>query len=226
MSIALKRWKRLAKCTLAAYMPESVVALLPYEVQRHSVTDWDVAYGQGHWNYLYRSSELARYGTIVSFSHRFTQGGPVLDLGCGEGILKLHLNPDTYARYDGVDLSSEAIGKAQQMPADGKSRFVAADIEVFEPPEPSDVIIFNEVLYYLTDPLKAVQRYEAFLKPGGVFIVSMFDMLKSRKIWRELDGHYALLEASRAVNHGGHSWSIRVYRRRVEQAEPAALPAA
>jgi 2-polyprenyl-6-hydroxyphenyl methylase/3-demethylubiquinone-9 3-methyltransferase len=137
----------------------------------------------------------------------------VLDHGCGEGILKQHLNAACYSRYLGVDLSSDAVAMAMNGKADEKSHFVEGNVETFQPDGGYDIILFNEVLYYLKDPLATVMRYEPYLNPRGVIIVSMFDMMKSRKVWRQLDTRYAMAEASRAVNHGGHSWSIRVYRR-------------
>ena len=75
-----------------------------------------------------------------------------------------------------------------------------------------DAIVFNEVLYYCADPVQVVAQYESCLDKTGVIVVSMFDMLKARKIWQQLNARYRLIEASRAVNHDGHSWSIRVYR--------------
>lgn len=213
MNTRIRRWQRLFKCTLAAYAPNWLVDWLPYRIQVHSQADWNKEYSNGHWSYLNRSSELARYGTIASFCHFFSLGGPVLDHGCGEGILKQHLNAARYSQYLGVDLSHDAIALAMGSKADEKSQFEQGNVETFEPKGGYDVILFNEVLYYLKDPLATVMRYEPYLNGEGVIVVSMFDMMKSRKIWRQLDSRYTLAEASRAVNHGGHSWSIRVYRR-------------
>jgi SAM-dependent methyltransferase len=37
-----------------------------------------------------------------------------------------------------------------------------------------DVIIFNEVIYYLDDPLKELERYSEFLTKDGFFIISIY----------------------------------------------------
>lgn len=212
MANAQRSWSRLIKCSVAAYMPEWAVRSLPYRVQTHNQANWNEAYADGSWAYLDRSGELARYGTIASYCHHFSSGGAYLDLGCGEGILHQHFNVDRYSGYLGVDLSAKAVARAQQLWGSPKSQFEVGNVETYAPQGRYDAIVFNEVLYYCADPVQVVAQYESCLDKTGVIVVSMFDMLKARKIWQQLNARYRLIEASRAVNHDGHSWSIRVYR--------------
>jgi 2-polyprenyl-3-methyl-5-hydroxy-6-metoxy-1,4-benzoquinol methylase len=207
-----KRWRRHLKCTIAAYLPGLIVQRVRYEPQQTIRSNWDAEFAGGHWDYLRGSSEIARYGVIASFCHCYSAGGALLDHGCGEGILRRHINLDHFEQYAGVDLSLDAINKAGHHHGGPRTRFMVGDVEDFEPDRRYDVIVFNEMLYYLEDPAAVVLRYRRFLTPAGVFVISMFDMLKSRKIWQMLDAGHRLLESSRAVNQAGHSWTIRVYR--------------
>ena len=207
-----KRWKRHLKCMIAAYLPDVVVSRVRYQPQQTARASWDAEFARGHWDYLRGSSEIARYGIIASFCHCYSTGGALLDLGCGEGILRRHVNLDHFEHYLGVDLSLDAISKAGHRYGGARSRFKVGDVESFQPEQHTDVIVFNEMLYYLDDPLAVIRKFQQALNPSGVFVVSMFDMLKSRKVWQSLDAELQLLESSRAVNQAGHSWTIRVYR--------------
>lgn len=207
-----KRWKRHIKCMIAAYLPDFVISRARYQPQQTARANWDAEFSNGHWDYLRGSSEIARYGIIASFCHNYSSGDAILDMGCGEGILRRHINLDHFEHYLGVDLSLDAINKATHRYGGARSRFMVGDAEGFEIEEHFDVVVFNEMLYYLDDPCAVLRKYQPYLSPSGVFVVSMFDMLKSRKIWHSLDRQFQLLESSRAVNQGGHSWTIRVYR--------------
>lgn len=212
LSRGWKRWHRHLRCTIAAYLPEPLLHTIEYKPQQTTRINWDAEYAGGHWDYLRSSGEIARYGVIASFCHCYTQGGALLDHGCGEGILRRHLNLDFFNGYTGIDLSLDAIAKAGHHHGGERTRFLVGDVETYQPEQTFDVIVFNEMLYYLQDPGSVLQRQRSFLSPNGVFVVSMFDMIKARKIWQVLNQQHQLLESSRAVNQGGHSWTIRVYK--------------
>jgi predicted TPR repeat methyltransferase len=114
----------------------------------------------------------------------------VLDLGCAFGGLADALDPGGLETYVGVDLSDRAIEEARHRPAPPAStatrRFVTADLRAFSPgaEERFDLIVFNEVLYYLTvdEAARQVHRYGQWLAAGGVFCVSMKKQPKSEAI--------------------------------------------
>lgn len=212
LSSGWKRWRRYLRCTLAAHLPDRVISRFAYNPQQTQRSNWDAEHTGGHWEYLRNTSEIARYGIISSYCHSYSSGGGLLDHGCGQGILRDHLNPNSFNGYVGIDLSADAINKASHPQISVPSCFTVGDVETYSPDQVFDVIVFNEMLYYLSDPAAVVQRYQPFLSPGGVFVVSMFDMIKSRKVWQSLERNHRLMESSRAVNQGGHSWTVRVYR--------------
>lgn len=118
----------------------------------------------------------------------------VLDVGCAFGDLAHALDPGGLEAYLGVDLSDRAIEAAQRRPAPPAStatrRFVTADLRAFSPgpDERFDVIVFNEVLYYLNvdEAVRQVQRYGQWLAPGGMLCVSMKKQPKSEAITARL----------------------------------------
>lgn len=133
--------------------------------------EWNEQYSDGIWDYLCQPEEGARYSIILGYIRRYMPGGKVLDLGCGTGILWDYMERSEQSNYKGIDFSKEAIKHAKRK---SEVAFDVADICKYQPKEKYDAIIFNEVLYYLPNPLSVVKRYSKYLTPGGIVVVSMF----------------------------------------------------
>ncbi|HTG34047.1 MAG TPA: class I SAM-dependent methyltransferase [Thermoanaerobaculia bacterium] len=175
---------------------------------------WEEQYREGGWEFMRGLDELARYSVIAGYLHHLRAGGSVLDVGSGEGLLADHLRPLGCSRYLGVDLSEAAIRQAAGR-ADAKTAFAAANAESYTPPGRWDAIVFNECVYYFSDPVGTVRRYERFLEAGGVFIVSTFRSRRADVIVRRLLETCRLLEETAITNRKG-TWVVRVL-------EPAAV---
>jgi len=134
---------------------------------------WESQYLAGHWNYLGQLEQLARYSVIVGYIQHLKPGGSFLDVGCGEGLLREKLSLYGYSKYLGIDIFEAAIGKAAQRQHE-RTHFIRADADDYEPAELFDAIIFNEILYYLKDPVKILDRYTRALREGGIIITSIF----------------------------------------------------
>ena len=138
-----------------------------------SAQTWEAQYASGRWDVLAELSELARFSVLAGWICHLKPGGTVLDTGCGQGLLLRRLPDSLYSRYVGIDLAASAIAVAQKQSQDARSTFLVADCESYTPDEHFDVIVFNEVVCCLVDPLQAVERYVGLLKPGGLLLVSM-----------------------------------------------------
>lgn len=114
----------------------------------------------------------------------------VLDVGCTGGTLPPALF--SFKRYLGADVSAHAIDVAEAdtfLATDlesGRVSFKVSDLRSFDPNGYSwDVIVFNEVLYYLKcrQALEQVQRYAESLKPNGIICIAMKNDGKSQAIF-------------------------------------------
>ena len=172
-----------------------------------SAQTWEAQYAAGRWDYLGQLSELARFSILAGYICHLKPGATVLDTGCGQGVLLRRLPISCYSKYVGIDLSSSAISVAQ-VHGNERSTFFAADCEEYSPAEQFDVIVFNEVLCCLRDPLHTVERYARSLNPGGLLLVSLCTAARgSSTILRRLKRAYATVDEVRVV-HGGRkvSW--------------------
>lgn len=127
----------------------------------------------------------------------------VLDVGCGTGGLAPVIFKKNSGCYVGVDISEYAIEKARKWLLDSKKlqsvSFHNSNLCDFTPGNDAqfDVIIFGEVLYYIDIKESVVQleRYSNWLRPGGVFCISMKDDPKSHAIYRAISKKYKHLNS-------------------------------
>jgi 2-polyprenyl-3-methyl-5-hydroxy-6-metoxy-1,4-benzoquinol methylase len=178
-----------------------------------SAQTWEAQYAAGRWDYLAQLSELARFSVLAGYICHLKPGGAVLDTGCGQGVLLRRLPRSCYSRYVGIDVSGSAIAVAQEQ-GNECSTFLAADCEEYSPAERFDVIVFNEVLCCLRDPLRTVQRYARSLNPGGLVLVSLCTAARgSGAILSRLKQTFATVDEVRVVHSGRKvSWVCTALR--------------
>lgn len=137
---------------------------------------WDKQYKSGRWDLLKDESESVRYLTISEHIRTYGISNPdILALGCGEAILLDYLLPEDYNLFYGVDFSAISIEKAIKK-QHFKAQFETNDVQLFEPKQKFDIIIFNEIFYYIMDSKKkpVLELMKSYLNPNGIIIVSMF----------------------------------------------------
>jgi 2-polyprenyl-3-methyl-5-hydroxy-6-metoxy-1,4-benzoquinol methylase len=128
---------------------------------------WDDDWGD--WQGLGSADQVLRYVTIPQTVARLRPQGSVLDVGCGEGLLRRYLS-DAY-KYTGIEPSSRAVLSTQNM----VDSIVHARCEDVVVPKGSwDFIVFNEVLYYLADPIGVLAKYASAAASGGYVVISIF----------------------------------------------------
>jgi 2-polyprenyl-3-methyl-5-hydroxy-6-metoxy-1,4-benzoquinol methylase len=163
---------------------------------------WEAQYAAGKWDFLGALSELSRFSVLAGYICHLKPGAAVLDTGCGQGALQRRLPSDCYSRYVGIDLSPSAIAVARQQQNE-RSVFLVADCESYSPEERFDVMVFNEVLCCLRDPLRTVERYARSLNSGGLILVSVCTAARGSAtiLWR-LRRVYATVDEVRLVHSG------------------------
>jgi 2-polyprenyl-3-methyl-5-hydroxy-6-metoxy-1,4-benzoquinol methylase len=176
-------------------------------------TAWDTQYAAGRWDFLRDARERERYCTLARCIHEAAPHGAVLDVGCGEGLLLPHLRAfGNTARYTGVDISQVAIDKGRQ--TFGNDRFICADAERYTPTQSSDVIVFNESLYYFEQPVEGVTRYASFLSPAGIIAVSTYlGSRRARAVRRTLARRHRVLRDV-SIASGPHTWNCLLLKPR------------
>ena len=196
--------------------------------QRDEPTTWDAEYSAGRWDYLGDPEEEPRYAILATLIAHDGERRSILDLGCGTGILHRHVAAGAIERYTGVDVSAEAVARAAEEATEG-AEFLAADIRTWQPDGDYDVIVFNEVLYYLREPRDVLRRYAGHLTHGGTLLVSMYVPSPVRaphwrrragRIWRIVGRDFEVLSKIRLeVPAARRSW--RIWRVRPRGVRPS-----
>jgi SAM-dependent methyltransferase len=109
--------------------------------------------------------------------------GRVLEIGAAEGSTLVALKQSGKAsEVVGVEMIALVGGGQRRSEID---RFIIADVEQQSldlDPDSFDLIICGDVLEHLRDPWKTLQYLLGFLRPGGVFLIS----LPNIRYWRAL----------------------------------------
>ena len=111
----------------------------------------------------------------------------VLDLGCGNGFITEHLQNQTGAFFQGIDISEEAIKQARKRTAEKNKRlaFRVGNMNRlnFEPTT-FDCIISIDTLYYVDDLEETLKQTIPILKPFGqmgIFYTQWINRLEDKE---------------------------------------------
>lgn len=216
------RWRRWAhRAAQRARAWGRLLHVLPYQPECRTTEQWTAAYQAGVLSYYGRLDELARYSVIVGYLDWFAglaaaRRPTVLDVGCGTGLLRERLEGVDFAEYVGVDLSVAAVAEARSR-AHPRSHFFVGDVATLDLGR-FDVVVLNEVLYYVPDAAAFLARIRALLAPGGVLLVSMWRHPGDRSLWRKVDQAFPIVDRVEVRNRGNpinaRGWLIGACRAR------------
>lgn len=173
---------------------------------------WDKRWAEPAFYSEFPIGELAHYSVLAGYHKRLKPGGSLLDVGCGAGVFLDHLHADSYSAYVGVDFP-KAVERGQHLVGPRVS-FAGSDLRDYSPTRKFDSIVFNEVLYYIDDPIAEVRRYEAFLEPSGVFLASMHRKEGSERMWERIEDSFGMIDLLTIQNRNGTGWIMGAFRPR------------
>jgi len=139
----------------------------------------------------------------VKLVEKYARKGRILDVGCGTGSLASDLNPGSFESYLGVDVSAAAISIAQKRKGE-KIDFEVGDLQHYECREKYDLIVFEESLYYI--PFfrrRLLRRYAQYLRPGGLFVVTVAHRNQFRGMIRMIRKNFQIVEDRLTSPNGG-----------------------
>ena len=197
------------------------LGVLPHQPERWSTEEWTDAYGSGQHEYYGTLDELARYSLLVGYVGFFFPPGQdrtpprLLDVGCGTGLLRARLEGSAVGDYVGVDLSPTAVEAAERRRF-ARARFVVGDVATLDLGR-FDVVVLNEMLYYVEDVDGFLGRLGDLLEPSGLLLVSMWRHPGDRSLWRTLDERFPLVDRVEARNRDNEinprGWLVSCHRR-------------
>jgi SAM-dependent methyltransferase len=191
--------------------PISIGGLFSRLIGRGSAAEkWNAQYAAGRWTAFDRLDELAHYSVLAGYALHLKPGGALLDVGCGDGVLRDRLHPAAFSRYVGLDFE-EAVARARHR-ADDKTDFVVGDMHEFTPQTPFDIIVFNESLYYVADPIAELGRYSRWLAPAGLFLISTHLKANTEALWERIGKTYDVIDFTAVANVHGTTWRCGVVR--------------
>jgi SAM-dependent methyltransferase len=146
----------------------------------------------------YLAEETGRRATaahLLDLIGEHVEGGRLLDVGCGHGLLLDEARRRGY-EVTGLELSRTAARHARDaLGLDVREEPVEAFVDL----DGFDVVVLADVLEHLDDPVAAVDRCAGLLRPGGALCVvtpdpsSLTARLAGRRWWGYVPAHACLL---------------------------------
>lgn len=167
---------------------------------------WNTQFRQKKWDFMLDQRERNDVIARIAVSH----GTSILDVGCGNGALAEAFGRlETSVVYEGIDISEEAIKRAREVVPQGV--FHVQPIEGFTTNTRYDVIVLNEVLYYI-DYRRVMADMAKLLTPDGVLVVSLYQHWRNTLIgwWLRVIHNVAV---TRVTDTKGGVWNVYVVTR-------------
>jgi 2-polyprenyl-6-hydroxyphenyl methylase/3-demethylubiquinone-9 3-methyltransferase len=188
----------------------SIISWIKRKILRDPRERWNYQYAKGQWDGLKGDFERERQEVVRDYFIRYKNGGSLLEIGAGDGILpELIFKKNHYSTYVGADIADEVMAKAQNRLGDNRHSFIFGDMNNWQIQGKYDVILFNEAINYAQNLDKTLKDALNSLNDGGVFIVSMHEHKRSPEIWTAFDRHFIVLE-QKLVQNEFSKWMVKV----------------
>lgn len=133
-----------------------------------------------HVRSLHEVDPVASYPVLTPL---LRAGVRVLEIGCGTGWLSNAIAHRYKASVTAVDFNPVAVQRACAVAkaAGLDTEFSVADLFLYDPPEPFDVVISIGVLHHTDNCVAAVRRCcEQFVRPGGHVFIGLYHLYGRR----------------------------------------------
>ena len=188
----------------------SLISWFKRKILRDPQERWNYQYAIGQWDALKDARERERQEVVKDYFIRYANGGSLLEIGAGDGILpELIFKKQHYAHYVGADVADEVMAKANERLGDERHKFIFGNMNDWQIKGMFDVVLFNESINYAQDLSKTFSDATKNLNDGGVFIVSMHEHKRSPEIWAAFDQSFTVLE-QKLVENDFSKWMVKV----------------
>ncbi|WP_017302686.1 class I SAM-dependent methyltransferase [Spirulina subsalsa] len=129
-------------------------------------------------DYLARSHDfysLNKYKIVLSWIPQ-QEHLRILNAGCGSGEMNLMLAQNKSWSIDAIDVDETAVALSKQLKEQAELNNLNvfhSTIEDFEPNQPYDVIVSNDVLEHIENDEQALEKLNKLLKPNGYLCLSV-----------------------------------------------------
>jgi 2-polyprenyl-3-methyl-5-hydroxy-6-metoxy-1,4-benzoquinol methylase len=143
---------------------------------------WDQFYSSDEYKFLESPAEIGRFGVIAELICQLPGRLKILDIGCGLGHLCGLIPENRIELYLGIDISQEAIAKAQRNYS--RHTFLSSNIEGFTSDTLQDVVVISCVLeeLYNADYERVIDKALALVSTGGLLIISIYNRPPANEI--------------------------------------------
>ena len=86
-------------------------------------------------------------------------GKSVLDVGCAEGLIGIHLYDAGACAVHGIEMRADFVAEANHLRGDRACTFEVADANRFVPKRDYDIVIMLAILQKLSNPMDACARF-------------------------------------------------------------------
>ncbi len=175
---------------------------------------WDREWHDGDWDYMDDPSEMPRYALLAGYITS-RPPGTVLDIGCGIGTLRRYIPDHAFTSYQGIDLATSAIDRANQLRHD-RSEFLVADA-LSASLSPANTVVLNEVLYLTAEPDALVARLSDLVDTDGQVVAAIYRHPGDVVHWKALDAWGTCIDRTVVRNRNPkarYGTIVAAYRRR------------
>lgn len=117
--------------------------------------------------------------TLPLIESNLQNGDRMLDLGCSDGRLAIHLlQASSLSEVVGVDIRQHAVATANELSQHLAAKFHVADAEDVDRLSGFgrfNVVLARTVLHHFADPLEGMRKLVSILRPGGRLVVIDID---------------------------------------------------